>query len=516
MSSMSQQANAADRSSSDAVERWPTIPGYEIVGEIAAGGMATVYLGRRITSSDPDPLVAIKYCHPHLRRDPTFVSMFLDETRLASLIRHPNVIATLDVGNAESLYFVMQYVEGVSLADWLTRLAATGARLAVPLLIRVILDTLAGLAAAHALTDDAGNLLKLVHRDISPQNILVGLDGVARIGDFGIAKAESRATRTRTGQVKGKTGYMSPEQILLEPLDRRSDLYAVGVVLWEALTGKRLFDSDSDAATINLVLGARIPAPSTIAEAERALDDLVLRALSFSPSDRFATADDFAQALGAAGIQIAEHRRVGEDIAQLFAVDLQRRRDDAVGRQPRGNPAASGEPANFAQRCSDSRPQRQGFGILVKGLLLATTAVMLLVGMVYLLNWARHRDAADWQRQDPPLRTGSVEARSAATALEPALASTIIQPEREGFRTTEHLTSPLSSTRGSDPSRTARAQKSSKTSLTAANSATSSGVVAPPVTTRGESSGVAAAAPATPSARPRGRSTPSEYRPNDL
>lgn len=306
-------------------ESWPVIAGYVLVSEIAAGGMATVYLARPTTGPAGSALVAIKYCHPHLRHDPTFVAMFLDEARLASLIRHPNVVATLDVGNVESLYFVMQYVEGVSLAEWLAHLGTVGSRIEVPLLLRVVVDTLSGLSAAHALTNETGEPLRLVHRDVSPQNILVGLDGVSKIGDFGIAKAESRATRTRTGQVKGKAGYMSPEQILLEPLDARADLYAVGVVLWEALTGCRLFDGDSDAATINLVLSGKIPTPSSIAGTDLRLDAVVHRALAFEPERRFADAEAMAQAIFTTGIEIATTDTVGADISALFGAKLQSR-----------------------------------------------------------------------------------------------------------------------------------------------------------------------------------------------
>ena len=211
-------------------ESLPSLGGYELLHELAAGGMATVYLGRKRGVGGFERLVAIKCCHPHLRRDPAFVAMFLDEARLAARIHHPNVVATLDVSDEDALYFVMEYVEGTSLAEWIARLALLDQRIAPALLLRVIIDGLGGLHAAHELRDHDGKSFQLVHRDVSPQNILVGLDGGTRIADFGIAKAESRATRTRTGQVKGKTGYMPPEQILGEPLDRRADVYAAGVV----------------------------------------------------------------------------------------------------------------------------------------------------------------------------------------------------------------------------------------------------------------------------------------------
>jgi serine/threonine-protein kinase len=292
--------------------------------------MATVYLGRKRGTGGLERLVAIKCCHPHLRRDPAFVTMFLDEARLASRIHHPNVVATLDVGDGDALYFVMQYVEGMSLSEWLTQLLAQNQRIAEDLLLRVMIDSLAGLHAAHELRDHDGNSFRLVHRDVSPQNLLIGLDGVTRIADFGIAKAETRATRTRTGQVKGKTGYMPPEQILGEPLDRRADLYAAGVVFWEALVGRRLFEGESDAATINQVLNAEIPAPSTVTNASPAFDALVQRALQFQADDRYATAVEFSRALENTGLAVASHRAVGDAVSEMCREQVLRSRSEAL------------------------------------------------------------------------------------------------------------------------------------------------------------------------------------------
>jgi serine/threonine-protein kinase len=312
-----------------------TLGNYELLHEIASGGMATVYLGRKRGIGGFERLVAIKCCHPHLRRDPAFVTMFLDEARLAARIHHPNVVATIEVSDDDALYFVMQYVEGMSLSDWLSRLLPQNQRIAEDLLLRVMIDGLAGLHAAHELRDHDGKSFQLVHRDVSPQNLLIGLDGVTRIADFGIAKAESRATRTRTGQVKGKTGYMPPEQILGEPLDRRADVYAAGVVLWEALVGRRLFDGESDAATINQVLNNAVPAPSTVTSCSIVFDDIVRRALQFQPGDRYATAEQFAQALEETGLTVANHRAVGEAVGELCRDQVaclrsETRRDSAV------------------------------------------------------------------------------------------------------------------------------------------------------------------------------------------
>ena len=309
-----------------------TLGDYELLHEIASGGMATVYLARKRGVGGFERLVAIKCCHPHLRRDPAFVTMFLDEARLAARIHHPNVVGTLEVSDGDALYFVMQYVEGMSLAEWIGLLLPRNERIAEPLLLRVVIDALAGLHAAHELRDHDGQSFRLVHRDVSPQNLLIGLDGVTRIADFGIAKAESRATRTRTGQVKGKTGYMPPEQILGEPLDRRADVYAAGVVLWEALVGRRLFDSESDAATINQVLNGAIPAPSEAADVSKVLDPIVMRALQFEPEARYATAVEFAQALQASGLPVVNHGAVGDAIRDFCNEQVLRLRNAAMRR----------------------------------------------------------------------------------------------------------------------------------------------------------------------------------------
>ena len=177
--------------------------------------------------------------------------MFLDEARLAARIHHPNVVSTLDVGEGEQLYLVMEYIEGDRISGLIKAAARKGERVPVPVTLRIMIDVLSGLHAAHELRDHQGHPLNIVHRDVSPQNILVGVDGVTRITDFGIAKAEARLTVTREGQVKGKMSYMAPEQLSSTNVNRRADVYAAGVVLWEALTGRRLFRADTEAETLN-------------------------------------------------------------------------------------------------------------------------------------------------------------------------------------------------------------------------------------------------------------------------
>jgi eukaryotic-like serine/threonine-protein kinase len=301
---------------------------YEVLDEIAQGGMATVYLGRARGAANFERLVAVKVCLPHLRGDEEFSGMFLDEARLAARIHHPNVVATLDVGDEEALYLVMEYIEGDKLSTLIKRASIKQQRIPLGVTARIMIDALSGLHAAHELKDSLGEPLQLVHRDVSPHNVLVGVDGIARISDFGIAKAEARATVTREGSLKGKMSYMAPEQLAGKPVDRRADIYAAGVVLWECLAGRRLFRADSEVETFNLVLQNKILRPSTLwPEVPPELDEIVLRALSLDPEQRFATAAEFAEALEELPIRISPARTVANTVEDLLTDVLTQRRD---------------------------------------------------------------------------------------------------------------------------------------------------------------------------------------------
>jgi serine/threonine-protein kinase len=272
---------------------------YELIGEIATGGMATVFLARRGGAGGFQRFAAIKRLHPHLANEPEFVEMFLDEARLAALIHHPNVVPILEVGENEAGYYlVMEYVEGDTLARIVARTMSMGQLPPRQIILRIILDALAGLHAAHELRDDRGQLLGLVHRDVSPQNVLVGVDGTARITDFGVARASARLTSTAHGKLKGKLAYMAPEQTRGDELDRRTDLFAMGIILWEVLCGRRLFKADSEAATLQRILVEPIRPPSELVGSVPSVFDAVsLRALDRDPSRRFQTAADFADAI---------------------------------------------------------------------------------------------------------------------------------------------------------------------------------------------------------------------------
>ena len=274
------------------------IGSYVLLGDIASGGMASVHLGRMSGAAGFTRTVAIKRLHPQYARDPEFVSMFLDEARLAARVRHPNVVPTLDVVAADGeLFLVMEYVEGESLSRLLHRFAAQNERLPLPIVASVLAGTLHGLHAAHEAKGDYGESLDIVHRDVSPQNMMVGADGMVRVLDFGIAKAAGRFHTTREGTVKGKLPYMAPEHIRGQAVSRRTDISAAGVVLWECLVGERLFHGD-EAHILERVLLGTIPAPSSkIPGIPPALDTVVARATARTPSERYETAADMAQAI---------------------------------------------------------------------------------------------------------------------------------------------------------------------------------------------------------------------------
>jgi serine/threonine-protein kinase len=297
---------------------------YEVEREIAAGGMAKVYLGRVVGEGGFARLVALKVMHEHLAADPDFVSMFLDEARLAARIRHPNVVSTLDVQKTpEAIFLVMDYIDGPSLNDIRRSLTQEHEFLPIDICLGLTLDVLAGLHAAHELRDDLHGPLNLVHRDVSPHNILVGRDGVARLADFGVARAEARISSTSGSKLKGKVAYMSPEQIFGEPVDRRSDLYATGLVLWEILCGRRLFNAENHGELIQKILSKDAPwAHQVNEEVPIEISAICMQAIAREPSERFSSADEFAVALEgaarAAGIMPAKHRAISSYLDDLL------------------------------------------------------------------------------------------------------------------------------------------------------------------------------------------------------
>jgi len=289
--------------------------------------MATVHFGRLLGTGGFTRTVAIKRLHGEYLDNPEFLSTLLDEARLASRIRHPNVVATLDMVTAEDeIFLVMEYVAGETLAHLLQAAEERGAEVDPRIAAGILCGVLYGLQAAHDATDEQGGPLGIVHRDVSPQNVLVGTDGLARLLDFGIAKGKGRLQTTRAGQLKGKVSYMAPEQILGEEPDRRSDVYAAAVVLWEVLAGKRLFPSGDTAGSnvglIPKILEADIAPPSSWRSGlQSELDAITMRGLNRDPDARYATAHAFAVALEEI-VGVATHRQIGEWVGELAAATL--------------------------------------------------------------------------------------------------------------------------------------------------------------------------------------------------
>lgn len=296
---------------------------YELLDTIASGGMATVHLGRAVGAGGFERLVAIKTMHPHLSSEPDFVAMFLDEARLAARIRHPNVVGTIDIQQDElGLLLVMDYVEGPSVAQIIRAQNKQKTLLPLEITLRIMMDVLAGLHAAHELCGSSGEPLNVVHRDVSPQNVLVGVDGIARIMDFGVARAESRIASTRSGDAKGKLIYMAPEQAAQKELDRRADVYAAGLVFWELLVGRRLIRGENDLVIMHQIFNAQHPSPhEAIPAVPREISDVVMQAIAREPGDRFPTTAAFADAIDraarTANVPIASTKTVAEFVRAL-------------------------------------------------------------------------------------------------------------------------------------------------------------------------------------------------------
>ena len=273
--------------------------------------MASVHYGRLLGPIGFSRTVAIKRLHPHYARNAEFVAMFIDEARLAARIRHPNVVPTLDVvATHGELFLVMEYVQGETLSRLLRATATGGQRIPAPIVATIMCGALDGLHAAHEAVDERGMPLNIVHRDVSPQNILVGADGIPRVLDFGVAKAAGRVQSTQLGQLKGKLAYMPPEQ-LQGVVSRQTDVYAAAIVLWESFTGQRLFGGNSEAEILGKMMAGAITPPSQLApELPRGVDAIVLRGLARDPRERWPTALEFAHALERA-CPLASARDVG-------------------------------------------------------------------------------------------------------------------------------------------------------------------------------------------------------------
>ena len=285
-------------------------PRYEIVDRIDVGGMAEVFRGKAVSLDGYEKQVAIKRVLPQLAADAKFVNMFLDEARLSLALSHANIVSVFDVSRAGETYFiVMEYVDGANLKTLMELARASQRPFPTALAVQIGIEVCKALAYAHERKDSEGRLLRIVHRDVSPPNILISREGEVKITDFGLAKAASQMESTDPGFVKGTYGYLSPESADGQEVDGRSDLFSLGVILWELLAGRRLFQGDNDLETLQRVKQARIPGLAPLcADLHPELEAIVRRALAADRDRRYATARDFGTDLNrflfAAGLSV--------------------------------------------------------------------------------------------------------------------------------------------------------------------------------------------------------------------
>ncbi|MCC6332660.1 MAG: DUF2378 family protein [Myxococcales bacterium] len=272
---------------------------YHLVKKLAIGGMGEVWLAKQKGVAGFEKLVVVKTLLAHLKEDQEFVNMFFDEARIAAVLTHPNIAQIYDLGEDKGEYYIaMEYVHGLSLRDVLVHATETKGGMPLALKCRVIADAANALDFAHQAKTPSGQPLDLIHRDVSPQNILIGFNGAVKLIDFGVAKAANKLVRTATGIIKGKYAYMSPEQAYGKDLDGRSDVFGLGIVFWEILCTERLFKRENETDTLRAVVGATIHPPSQLdRQVPKALDAIVMKALDREREARYQTGGELRQAI---------------------------------------------------------------------------------------------------------------------------------------------------------------------------------------------------------------------------
>lgn len=312
---------------------------YKLLKLLATGGMGEVFLARSEGPHGFSKTLVIKRILSHLASDPQFVEMFLDEARLAALLTHPNIVQIYELGEEEgSWYIAMEYIHGRTLRGIRRELLQKRQLLSPIFAARVCAQALQGLHYAHTLTDEVGTPLRVVHRDVSPDNVLVGFNGQVKLVDFGIAKAATAISTTRSGTVKGKFSYMAPEQLLGNPVDGRTDVYAMGVILFELLTGARPWTGPTEPALINKILHSPPPTPRERNPAlPEAMNDLILRALEKDPADRFQSAEEMSLELERFITQNGQQlttSQVGAFVRELFGPEAAALPTGSTGSNP--------------------------------------------------------------------------------------------------------------------------------------------------------------------------------------
>jgi eukaryotic-like serine/threonine-protein kinase len=396
---------------------------YLLVGEIAVGGMAEVFLGVQKGVEGFIKVVVIKRVLPHLTKNPEFVRMFIEEARLEARLEHPNIVRTYEVGEVNGHYFTaMEYLPGEDLFKALNNLSMSRQLMPLHIAAGIASQICSGLHFAHQFTDTDGNPLNLVHRDINPANVIITYSGEVKIIDFGVAKSNANV-QTLSGMIKGKVAYMPPEQLLGREVDQRADIFSVGVVLWEVLTGRPLFLRSSEAATLYAIMNGPIPPPSKLrSDVPPQLDKIVTRALSRLPEDRFETAEEMATALedflthtprydarvlagqleelfgstrAEAKRSIAQTRSLTQNISLVMKLrsevraELAERLDAAVVAEDAGRDRSDADDLNPVARGSGFPIQAVGVSRSQRGLVIALAVVMagaIAVGLFYTLS----------------------------------------------------------------------------------------------------------------------------------
>lgn len=304
---------------------------HELLIRLASGGAANVFLVRDTKAPDPGRLLALKILLPSLASNEDFLRMFFAEAKIASRLQHPNIVAIAGFGQVDGIHcLAMEYVFGASLAQILRASARARKPLTVGVLLRITAIVCEALHYAHEMRDtDGERALGIVHRDVTPQNILIGFNGVPKLTDFGIAKATNRGWETQAGIVKGKFSYMAPEQALGKKVDRRSDVFCTGIVLWEALTGRELFRGSTPMEVLAAIREQKIEPPSKVVEGLTPIvDPIVMKALRRSPRARYQTAkemrDDIEDLIRRAGVTI-DHDTISQELAAIYGDEIVRR-----------------------------------------------------------------------------------------------------------------------------------------------------------------------------------------------
>jgi len=297
---------------------------YKLVKKLAVGGMAEIWLAEQIGPAGFNKQLVIKCILPHLANDQKFVEMFLDEARLAANLEHPNIVRISDLGQEDGTYFIaMEYIDGPDVDYIIDRCHQLGVTVPLPIAARIMADALNGLEYAHTFVDRTGNAVKLVHRDISPHNVLVNRAGVAKIVDFGVAKAATSSHKTQTGAVKGKFAYMSPEQIANADLDGRSDVFAMGIVLYELTTNHRPFGDEGELLAVTAILTKPPTNPREIVhDFPPQMEEIIMRALAKDRNQRYGSAREMSQELEKFIInsgEFASTNDVGAFLQDLFS-----------------------------------------------------------------------------------------------------------------------------------------------------------------------------------------------------